>query len=74
MVSASKRLDGFWSNDLLNGQGRIIESAYMHKGYFIDGKREGYGIEKSVSGNSYNGEFKDDKRCGKGKHVNKATG
>ena len=42
----------------------------MCKGSFKNGKREGYAIEKYLSGNSYHGEFVNDQRNGQGKYVN----
>ena len=74
VASTDKRIDGFWSDNVLNGLGRIIESGFMHKGFYKDGKRDGYGIEKSIGGNSYHGEFKADKKYGNGKYVCTSSG
>lgn len=57
MRQDDKRVEGFWKDNLLHGLGRIIESNYLFKGFYENGKRNGYGIEKFVNGNSYNGEF-----------------
>ena len=59
---------------MLHGLGRLIESNYLYKGFWLNGKRNGYGIEKFINGNSYNGEFLDDKKHGNGKYVNAGTG
>ena len=73
MVTENRRICGFWHNDVLNGHGRIIETRYMCKGEFKNGKREGYCIEKYLNGNSYHGEFLNDERSGEGKYINVAN-
>ena len=39
----------------------------LYKGSFVNGRREGLGTFVGASGETYEGEWKDDKRCGKGK-------
>jgi len=42
----------------------ILFTYTFYIGYFQNGKREGYAIEKYLSGNSYHGEFQADERHG----------
>ena len=61
---------GLFINDLLNGHGICynMENEYLFKGIFKDSQKEGYGEEFS-EGNNYKGEFKEDRKCGKGEII-----
>jgi len=43
---------------------QIMIEFVINIGLFKNGKREGYAIEKYLSGNSYHGEFLNDERHG----------
>lgn len=61
---------GLFKNGVLNGHGVCFDSEkeYTYKGIFKDFQKEDYGVEYS-KGNKYIGEFKKDKKCGKGEMI-----
>ena len=58
---------GLFNNDILNGHGLCFnpDNEYLYKGIFKDFQKEGFG-EEFFEGNKYKGEFKEDKKNGKG--------
>lgn len=61
---------GLFLNDELNGKGLkyIYENDHLYKGDFVNGLRHGFGKDyrKNLK---YEGEFKNDKKCGKGQII-----
>ena len=44
----------------------------IYKGYFVQGKKQGFGmlsLKKEKNNSVFEGEFKEDKICGKGKFI-----
>ena len=65
------KITGYFKDDKLNGNGRIIypEGDYF-EGNFIDDKLSGYGEYVNTEGIKYKGEWKDDMKNGLGEEIN----
>jgi hypothetical protein len=63
---------GQWHNDLPHGEGQEIYSRISeYSGNFVNGKKSGIGRYQWNLGEWYQGEFKENKIHGEGKHVTK---
>ncbi|RNF26672.1 uncharacterized protein Tco025E_01070 [Trypanosoma conorhini] len=62
--------EGGWKNDKRHGFGRLVQlhGNRVYEGEWKEGKRHGIGTQESDEG-IYQGEFKNDVRCGHGLHL-----
>ena len=64
------KYEGYWQNSLYHGKGNLIDDEGKYDGDFINGIREGKGIQIYMpEGDVYEGDFKDDDRHGVGKYI-----
>jgi hypothetical protein len=63
------RYDGFWLNDLPNGEGRMIyQNGDIYEGQWSFGKKSGYGVLTKRNGDHFEGQWVNDKREGQGSY------
>lgn len=60
--------DGDWKDGKFEGQGRFVLRAtgISYHGQFVQGLKDGYGIEERADGSKYEGHFKEGQKHGKG--------
>ena len=69
--------EGGFTLGLFEGEGVLVytgDKGYTYKGHFINGKKDGAGVAEYISGESYEGHFRDDLRCDRNCVVKLASG
>ncbi len=61
--------DGYFKNDLFQGQGTLTLPEGEYKGSFNRGKMEGRGVFTWHDGSRYEGDYKNNRKHGKGKYL-----
>ena len=66
--------EGQYQDDQFHGQGVYRHFGSKYTGAFVQGRKQGSGEMEYANGDSYDGEWYNDLRCGRGKYIRKANG